>query len=249
MCGRYASTKSAEDLVAEFEAVQSTFEEPLRPDYNVAPTTTVPVVRRSVSHAGRVVDAMRWGLVPAWADSLSAGAKMMNARAESIAAKPAFRSAFARRRCLIPADGWYEWSPRPDGAGKQAWYLSRVDGTLCVFAGVWEVWGSGDQRVATCSIVTTAAIGPLSSVHHRMPLLLPRERWATWLGEERVDAADVPAALLAPPPPALLAGMDLRPVGAAVGNIRNNSPELRTRVETSTPAQRMAPPVPLDTLF
>ena len=242
MCGRYASTKSAEDLVAEFDAVSIAVDEPLHPDYNVAPTTEVPVVRRSRSRGGRVVDALRWGLVPAWSKDLSVGAKMLNARAESVVSKPAFRSAFARRRCLVPADGWYEWSARPDGAGKQAWYLNRADGGLCVFAGLWEVWGSGAEQVATCSIVTTAAIAPLTSVHHRMPLMLPPERWAAWLGEEILDAPDVPAALLAPPPDRLLGGIELRPVGAAVGNIRNNRPDLRDRVEPAAPVQ-------LDTLF
>ncbi len=238
MCGRYASSRSADDLVAEFDAVGSAFDEPLRPDYNVAPTTTVPVVRVSRSQGGRVVDALRWGLVPSWAADLSAGARMMNARAESVATKPAFRSAFARRRCLVPADGWYEWSPRPDGPGKQAWYLTRADGGLCVFAGLWEVWGKGDDKVATCSIVTTDALGPLASVHDRMPLQLPRERWAQWLGESEAD----PAALLAPPSAELLAGMELRPVGPAVGNVKNTGPQLRERVESVTP-------VSLDTLF
>jgi putative SOS response-associated peptidase YedK len=241
MCGRYASTKSAEDLVAEFEAVESLVDEPLRPDFNVAPTARVPVLRQSRSAGGRVVDVLRWGLVPSWAKDLSAGAKMMNARAESVATKPAFRSAFARRRCLVPADGWYEWSPRPDGPGKQAWYLTRSDGGLCVFAGLWEVWGAGENRVATCSIVTTAAIAPLDGVHNRMPLMLSRDRWASWLGEEPVDE---PAALLEPPAAGLLAGMELRPVGPAVGNVRNNGPQLRQPVDSRLPA-----PVALDTLF
>ena len=244
MCGRYASTRSSDDLVAEFDALGTTFDEPLRPDYNVAPTTNVPVVRVSESRGGRVVDSLRWGLVPSWSKDLSAGAKMMNARAESVASKPAFRSAFARRRCLVPADGWYEWSPRPDGAGKQAWYLTRADGGLCVFAGLWEVWtgagrnDEGEQRVATCSIVTTEALAPLTGVHHRMPLQLPPDRWAEWLGESSAD----PSALLAPPPADFLAGMELRPVGSAVGNVRNNGPQLRAAVEPVTP-------VPLDTLF
>ncbi|SHN32644.1 Putative SOS response-associated peptidase YedK [Cryptosporangium aurantiacum] len=238
MCGRYASTRSSDDLVAEFDAIGTAFDEPLRPDYNVAPTTDVPVVRVSASRGGRVVDSLRWGLVPSWSADVSAGARMINARAESVASKPAFRSAFARRRCLVPADGWYEWSRRPDGPGKQAWYLTRADGGPCVFAGLWEVWGSGDEKVATCSIVTTEALAPLSEVHHRMPLLLPRERWAEWLGESPVDSA----ALLVPPTPDWLAGMELRPVGPAVGNVRNNGPELRAAV--GQPA-----PVPLDTLF
>ncbi|MFI5956584.1 SOS response-associated peptidase [Cryptosporangium sp. NPDC051539] len=227
MCGRYASTRSADHLVADFDAIGSDVDESLRPSYNVAPTDTVPVVRVSKSQGGRVVDAVRWGLVPSWAKDLSGGARMMNARAESVTEKPAFRSAFARRRCLVPADGWYEWSPKPDGPGKQAWYLNRADGELCVFAGLWEVWGSGEQRVATCSIVTTAASAPLDGVHDRMPLMLAPERWAQWLGE--TGEADA-AALLAPPSAAVLAGIELRPVGPAVGNVRNNDPSLREAV-------------------
>lgn len=246
MCGRYASSRSAEELVAEFDAIGTAFEGELRPDYNVAPTTTVPVVRVSRSHGGRVVDALRWGLVPSWAADLSGGARMMNARAESVASKPAFRSAFARRRCLVPADGWYEWSPRPDGAGKQAWYLTRADGAPCVFAGLWEVWGSGEQKVATCSIVTTEALGPLTAVHHRMPLQLPSDRWAAWLGESADAGPAEPAALLAPPPASLLAGMELRPVGPAVGNVRNTGPQLRER---QPDAGTGSGPVPLETLF
>jgi putative SOS response-associated peptidase YedK len=143
--------------------------------------------------------------------------------------KPAFRAAFARRRCLIPADGWYEWSTKPDGPGKQAWYLNRADGELCVFAGLWEVWGN----TATCSVVTTAALAPLDGVHSRMPLQLPRERWAAWLGEAPAD----PVELLAPPPESLLTGIELRPVGPAVGNVRNNFPELREAEREADQAQ------------
>lgn len=252
MCGRYANSRSPDDLAAEFDAIGIAFDEPLRPDYNVAPTTNVPVIRVSRSQGGRVVDSLRWGLVPSWAADLSAGARMVNARAESVMTKPAFRSAFARRRCLVPADGWYEWSPRPDGSGKQAWYLTRADGGLCVFAGLWEVWtrpdrkSGGDQQVATCSIVTTEALGPLAAVHDRMPLQLPRSRWAAWLGDSALGESTVePGALLAPPPADLLAGMELRPVGPAVGNVKNTGPQLQQRVEPGISVT----PVPLDTLF
>jgi len=233
MCGRYASTRSAEDLVAEFDAVDASDGEQLRPDYNIAPTDRVRVVRRSKRAGeylaagalaggspvpGRVLSVAKWGLVPSWAKDASGGARMLNARSESLVDKPAFRAAFARRRCLIPADGWFEWTPGTDSPGKQAYYMTAEGGL--VFAGLWEVWGTGDERLYTCTVVTTAALGQLMAVHDRMPLVLTPDRWAAWLGEEPVADART---LLEPGP---VDGFEIRPVGAAVGNVRNKGPEL-----------------------
>ena len=260
MCGRYASTRSAEDLVAEFDAVDASEGVDLRPSYNVAPTDRVGIVRRSrrasqlaaagatagggalsAAHApagdgdqaddesGRVVSVVRWGLVPSWAKDPGIGSRMLNARAESLAEKPAFRAAFARRRCLIPADGWFEWTPRQNSTGKQAYFMTPASGGGLVFAGLWEVWGSGDDRLYTCTVVTTASFGPLAEVHDRMPLVLPPERWSAWLGEEPAD----PEGLLAPSPAGLVDAVEIRPVGAAVGNVRNNGPELVERAADS----------------
>jgi putative SOS response-associated peptidase YedK len=161
--------------------------------------------------------------VPSWAKDASGGAHMLNARAESLVEKPAFRAAFARRRCLVPADGWFEWTPRENAPGKQAYFMTPAGGGGLVFAGLWEVWGSGEDRIYTCTIVTTAAVGALAAVHDRMPLVLPRDRWATWLGE---DGHADPATLLAPSPAELVEAVEIRPVGAAVGNVRNKGPEL-----------------------
>ena len=228
--------------MAEFDAVDASEGVQLRPDYNVAPTDRVHVVRRSrraqeLLAAGalaggavagdRVVSVARWGLVPSWAKDPSAGARMMNARAESLVEKPAFRSAFARRRCLIPADGWFEWTPRGNSAGKQAYFMTPAGGGGLVFAGLWEVWGSGDERLYTCTVVTTEAIGALTAVHDRMPLVLAPQRWAAWLGEDGADEA----ALLAPPAAELVEAVEIRPVGPAVGNVRNKGAELVARVE------------------
>ncbi len=237
MCGRYASTKNAHDLAAEFDAVDLTVDEPLRPAYNVAPTDRVHVVRRSRSAQARVVEAVRWGLVPSWAKDLSGGARMINARDDSLADKPAFRSAFARRRCLVPADGWYEWVRREHAPGKQAYYMTPEDGSGLAFAGLWEVWGGEGDRLLSCTVVTTAAAGELAAVHDRMPLVLPASRWAAWLGEEVAE----PEVLLAPPPPSVLRGLEIRPVGPAVGKVANEGPELVGRVPLDTPA-----PVGLD---
>lgn len=215
MCGRYATTRSDPDLAALFDAVTITAGP--GPSWNVAPTDPVPVVRNSQRHAARVVDSARWGLVPPWATNLRAGARMINARAETVASSPAFAPSFARRRCLVPADGWYEWLR--DGKGRQAYYMTPADGSSLAFAGIWSSWGP--DGTLTCSIITTAALGGLVRVHDRMPLVLPADRWASWLA-----GGGDPHDQLAPMSPAELAFIDIRPVGAAVGNVRNDGPEL-----------------------
>ncbi|MBO4162493.1 SOS response-associated peptidase [Micromonospora antibiotica] len=218
MCGRYATTRSAGDLSAVFESYDDT-EGRLGPDHNVAPTDSVPVVRVDTEQ-GRVLSAGRWGLVPHWAKSAAGAARMINARAETVATSRAYAVPFARRRCLVPADGWYEWVRR-SGGGKQPYFMTPRDGSVLALAGIWSRW----EESLTFSVLTTAAVGELAEVHDRMPLLLPPERWADWLAP-----ADDPAALLVPPPAGWLAGLEIRPVGTAVGNVRNNGPELTARV-------------------
>ena len=217
MCGRYATTRSDADLTLLFDAVDVT--EGLAPSWNVAPTDPVPLVRVSTSHDARVLDTARWGLVPPWAADLRGGARMINARAETVATSRAFAPSFARRRCLVPADGWYEWVPA--GKGKQAYYLTPADGSVLAFAGLWSAWGP--ESVLTCSVLTTAALGDLARVHARMPLILPARRWAAWLAGGG-DGAE----LLAPMAPVELAAIEVRAVRPAVGNVRNNGPELIT---------------------
>jgi putative SOS response-associated peptidase YedK len=211
MCGRYATTRSEADLSDLFEAVNVT--EGLTPSWNVAPTDPVPLVRVSRRRQERVLDAARWGLVPPWADDLRAGSRMINARSETVATSPAFAPSFAKRRCLIPADGWFEWLR--DGKRKQPYYMTPADSDVLAFAGLWSAWGP--ESVLTCTILTAAAAGELSRVHDRMPLVIPREDWDEWL-----TAPDATALLT----PAVPSSIDLRPVGAAVGNVRNNGPEL-----------------------
>jgi putative SOS response-associated peptidase YedK len=216
MCGRYATTRTDTDLTLLFDAVNVT--EGFPPSWNVAPTDPVPVIRNSQRHAARVVDSARWGLVPPWATDLRAGARMINARAETVATSPAFAPSFARRRCLVPADGWYEWVR--DGRARQAYYMTPADGTPLAFAGIWTSWG---DQVLTCSIVTTAALGGLTRVHSRMPLILPPGRWESWLA-----GGGDPVAELEPMSPAELAAIEIRPVRPDVGNVRNNGPDLIT---------------------
>lgn len=217
----------------EFDAVDTTGDEPLLPRYNVAPTDRVPVIRRSRRAGGRVVAGMRWGLLPAWKQGRLAGAPLFNARAESVADRPAFRAAFARRRCLVPADGWYEWTPGPDG--RQPWYITARGGGGLVFAGLWEVSDNPDGTgapVFSCTVVTTASAGPLQAVHDRMPLLLARDRWTAWLEEEPADRVDA----LLQPVPDVLDALEWWPVGPAVGNVRNDDPSLRVPVDSAPPA-------------
>ncbi len=217
MCGRYATTRSDADLSVLFDAVDLV--EGLEPSWNVAPTDPVPLVRVSQRREARVLETARWGLVPPWADDLRGGARMINARAESVATSSAFAPSFARRRCLVPADGWYEWIR--DGKHRQAYYMTPADGSPLAFAGLWSSWGP--EAVLTCSIVTTAALGRLARVHDRMPLVLPPERWASWLagGGDAVEQ-------LAPMSPAALEAIEVRPVRPDVGNVRNNGPDLIT---------------------
>jgi putative SOS response-associated peptidase YedK len=224
MCGRYASTRSSADLATLFDAVDDTAGG-FAPGFNLAPTVDVAVVRRSRSQESRVVTAARWGLVPPWLKDPSAGSRMFNARAETVMDKPAFRSAFQRKRCLIPADGWYEWRKLPGGK-KQPYFMTAKSGEPVVFAGLWEAWGDSSQRLMTCSVLTTVAMGGFDLVHDRMPLLLSPDHFAAWLGE--VEPA---AGLLVPPDPELLDGLEIRPVGQQVGNVNNDGPGLIDRVE------------------
>ncbi|MEV6376128.1 SOS response-associated peptidase [Micromonospora musae] len=221
MCGRYATTRGSGELSAVFESADDTGGE-LGPDHNVAPTDRVPLVRLSPEQQ-RILSVGRWGFLPHWARSAAGAARMINARAETVATSRAYAGAFARRRCLVPADGWYEWVRTP--GGRQAYYMTPRDASVLAFAGIWSVWGSADGERLTFSVLTTAALGELAEVHDRMPLLLPRERWASWLAP-----ADDPAALLVPPPSEWLAGLEVRPVGPAVGDVRNDGPQLTARV-------------------
>lgn len=221
MCGRYATTRSTVDLAALFEALDETGGG-LAPDYNVAPTDPVPVV--AMGSGRRAVRVARWGLVPPWARDVRVGARMINARAETVMSSNAFAPSFRARRCLVPADGWYEWCPT-EGGRKQAYFMTAEDSVVLVFAGLWTVSAAG---LLTVSIVTTTALGNLAYVHDRMPLLLTPERWGAWL----CGPAD-PAHLLTVPPMKFLDSLEIRPVGPAVGDVRNDGPALTARVSVT----------------
>ena len=237
MCGRFVLTTPGEALRQAFDFV----EQPnLAPRHNIAPTQDVPVVRQRRNPAGeRTIQMLRWGLVPPWAASPAGGAKMINARAETITEKPAFRDAFARRRCLVPADGFYEW--RPGDPAKQPYLITARNGAPLAFAGLWERWsprrdgdgdadgieasgnrsGEGPSHIDSFTIVTTAANAGLTPLHHRMPVILAPADYANWL-----DPAAEPTGLLALLRAAAEDLLHYFPVDRRVNSVRNDDAAL-----------------------
>ncbi|WP_372727369.1 SOS response-associated peptidase [Nocardioides sp.] len=240
MCGRYASSRRPEDLVEEFEIVENRVPTPLPADWNVAPTKEVyavvvrPPSRESEEPAQRQLRVLTWGLVPSWAKDPSIGNRMINARMETVAEKPAYRRAFATRRCLLPADGYFEWYPTEEltASGKprkQPFFIRPKDHGTLAMAGLYEIWrdptkaDDDPERFRwTCTVITTDAEDSLGHIHDRMPLMVERERWAQWLDPTPADQASL-LDLLEPAAPGRL---EAYPVSTAVGNVRNNGPEL-----------------------
>ncbi|MBA2692268.1 MAG: SOS response-associated peptidase [Rubrobacter sp.] len=214
MCGRYTlalpSTKLFERFGLEGDAPEIT------PNYNVAPTQSVAAVLEE--DGGRRLEMLRWGLVPSWAKDLSIGSRMINARSETAHEKPSFRSAFKRRRCLIPADGFYEWK-REEIGGKQPFHIRMGDGEPFAFAGLWESWDGGEGEVRTCAILTTEANEMMGEIHHRMPVILPADLYEAWLGDE-AEKQEL-ASMMEPYPSG---PMEAYPVDRFVNKPSNNDP-------------------------
>ena len=209
MCGRYTLTSPIDSLISEFGLAGAGGD--LHPNFNVAPTQEVAAV---VAENGvRRLEMLRWGLVPSWAKDPEIGARMINARSETAPEKPSFRGAFRRRRCLIPADGFYEW--RREEGGKQPFYIRTNDGRPFAFAGLWESWNDGEIR--SCTILTTSANDLVGPVHERMPVILPAADRDAWLDPEAEREELV--SLLRP-----YEGNDLEtfPVSRFVNSPRNN---------------------------
>lgn len=185
MCGRFAITLPPEAMVQLFAATPGNDLPPV-PNYNVCPTNMVHVIR--ASDAGRRLVAMRWGFVPHWYKTPSDGPLLINARADTVAEKPAFRTAIRERRCLIPATGFYEWTVTAEKI-RLPWYIHRRDREPIIFAGLWQEWERDGQHLTTCAIVTTEANPAMSKVHHRMPVILDPADVALWLGEQGKGAA------------------------------------------------------------
>ena len=241
MCGRYVSVQSDSDLSAEFDAVDATNGQWAGGNYNVAPTDAARIVvnRPLRDEHGepeprptRQLRVATWGLIPSWAKDRGTQGRMFNARVETLAKTNAFRRAYAKRRCLVVADGWYEWQVT-EGATKQPMYMSAADGHPLAFAGLYEFWGDTGATVTSCTIVTASSAGPLAEIHDRMPLVLPRESWARWLDPAVADPAD----LLAGWDEAAGEHLELRPVSTLVNKVANDGPQLVQRAEPQPQAQ------------
>ena len=220
MCGRYTLIADLGDLAQRFEFDGSDFS--YDPGYNIAPTESVLTVRNV---EGREAALMKWGLIPFWAKDPKIGSRMINARAETVAEKPAFRSALRRRRCLVLADGYYEWQKTP--VGKRPFRIVMRSGEPFAFAGLWETWKDPEGNVIlSCTIITTAANDFLASIHNRMPVILPRESEELWLEPDTDDAAVLTGILR----PYSDDGMDSYEVSTMVNYARNDGPEVIARV-------------------
>ncbi len=178
MCGRYSLTKPIKTLKEHFQAIAVALEHDKH--YNIAPSQRVPVILAGAQ--GREIHALRWGLIPSWAKDPDMGNRLINARAETVHEKPSFRSSFRKRRCLVPADGFYEWQVRDQGKFPQ--YIRMRTGGLFAFAGLWSEWDSGQETLRTFTIITTTANRELESIHHRMPVILLPEQYDGWMDPE-----------------------------------------------------------------
>lgn len=221
MCGRFTNMMSWDELVALYGLGEVRNMAPgWKPRYNVAPTQYLPVIRLD-AECRRELVMLRWGLVPSWVKDPAIGARLINARAETIAEKPSFRAAFKTRRCLIPADGFYEW--RRAGGAKQPYRITMANGSPFAFAGLWERWTAGEEALETVTIITTGANKLLAAIHDRMPVIIDPADQAAWL--EARDTA-IPLALLQPYP---AERMSAYPVSARVNSPRNDDPSLIER--------------------
>ena len=230
MCGRYALYTPIE-AVARLFGAEEIHARDVAPRYNIAPTQEVPVVRVSPYPAAGAEEAReapprelalaRWGLVPFWAKDPSVGNRMINARGETVAGKPAFRAAFRKRRCLVPADGFFEWQKTADG--KQPWYIRDAGGEPMALAGLWELWDppDGGEPLASCAIITTGANDFMRPLHDRMPVILDAAGRAAWLDPDAAPARL--EALLAPAPEGIL---EAWPVSRRVNSPFNEDPSL-----------------------
>ncbi|WP_426956950.1 SOS response-associated peptidase [Muricoccus radiodurans] len=247
MCGRYFAQRDP-DRLAEYYRLNRT-ERPLpnfAPNWNVAPTQDGPVIRRNPESGERQLDLLRWGLVPHWAKDSKDGARLINARADGVAEKPSFREAFRKRRCLVPADGFYEWLSPAEARSKdpkQPFAVALKNGDPMTFAGLWENWKDPDGNwLRTYSIVTTDAAPKQQPLHHRMPVILPREAWPAWLGEEPAEAEALKA-LLRPCPDEWLAAW---PVSKRVNKVSENDASLILRDPTANAPPGLDDPSPYE---
>src|SRR3984885_2342167 len=228
MCGRFVSARKRLELLEEFAVTRDAVSADRDPDYNVAPTKRIYTV---LTHKDeRELRLGRWGLVPSWAKDTKGGAKMINARSETVPVKPAFRAAFGKRRCLIPADGYYEWIT--EDKAKKPFYNYRTDGGILAFAGIYELWR--DEQVPddhedawywSASIITTQATDDIGRIHDRTPMVIAPESWTDWLDPAN-NERELLLAVMRPAMSSGLGGLTSHTVATTVNSVRNNGPSL-----------------------
>jgi len=225
MCGRFAQTQTGSAIA---EALQLSAIPDLKPRYNIAPTQTVSVVTQTRHDHQRELHPKRWGLIPRWAKDASIGSRLINARSETVAEKPAFRDAFQKRRCLVIADGFYEWQRSPQQPTKQPYLIQLETRSPFAFAGLWERWRDPETQamVFSCTLLTTQASDWMAPIHHRMPVILNPQDYGAWLDPTFYNPGALEQVLHS------RTAMDLTavPITSAVNNPRNDSPEVQIPV-------------------
>jgi putative SOS response-associated peptidase YedK len=228
MCGRYTLIRLA-DFTDMFPWIRGPEEAP-PPQYNIAPTQPIAVV---ANDGKNVIEFFHWGLIPSWAKDPSMGARMINARAETLPTKPAFRAALKRRRCLIPASGFYEWKKNPDGKTKTPMYIRRKDHKPFAFAGLWEVWhGDDGSKIKSCTIITGQPNELIAPIHDRMPVILEPEDYKRWLSPDEVESDKIVPLFKSYP----AEKMEAYFISRAVNRPGNNSPDCIEPAESPAPA-------------
>ncbi len=224
MCGRYAANRDTGSLTEVFN-IKKLPEQILEPNYNISPTTNSYVVTQDINEE-RILNVMSWGLIPAWAKDNSMMAKMINARFETVEEKPSFRSAFVKRRCIIPMDGYYEWfRPEDPKEKKQPYFIKAKDKPLLAVAGIYETWKNPSKEneiLTTFSVITTDAKLGLETIHDRMPVIVPDKNWTAWLDPNFQNRDEIKRLIVMPPQ----GYFEYFKVGFEVNNARNNGPEL-----------------------
>ena len=236
MCGRYAQTMGVEEIVTAFSLDGSTVDQSLPLNWNIAPTNEIYIITSKAERT--ILDTASWGMIAPWqknfAEARASQSHAINARSESIHEKPTFRNAFRTSRCLIPATGYYEWATSLGKySPKQPFYISRIDREPLSIAGIWSTWQSEKGEVIqSASIITREAVNELATIHSRMPVFMPRERWSEWLDPASRDVHQLRALMEVAEPDA---GVHAVPVSARVNVVANNGPELIIPIELGAP--------------
>ena len=239
MCGRYAQSADMRELMEAFAVTGSSPTQALPANWNIAPTNPIYIVRAdSLDLTKRALATVSWGLIAPWLSEIneakSSQSRAINARSESVYEKPTFRAAFKSTRCIIPAEGYYEWATALGRfAPKQPFYISSHDGEQLPIAGIWSSWRSpSGERIETASIITQEAVGELAEIHSRMPVFMPRNRWASWLDPENNEIEVLKELMIVESPASIVIA---HPVSHAVNSVLRNSKELTQEVELGEP--------------